>query len=335
MVAGGPHRVVVLALNGVLTFELGIPSRIFGSAKDKFGRPLYEVAISSVDGGPVTTEACMTVQPASGPEVLAIADTVVIPPTQLLGPIRSGGPLPEQLSVALAMIRPQTRIVSLCTAAYVLAAAGLLDGRPATTHWSEVENLQQVFPRVRVDPKVLFIDDGDVLTSAGVAAAVDLCLHIVRRDHGTAVVNQVARLCVVSPWRDGGQAQFIERPLPHPAQASTGATRMWAVENLQESLSLHQLASYANMSLRTFTRRFREEVGMAPLQWLTVQRVRAAQELLETTDLPIDVVAHQAGFVTGNSLRQHMRATLGVSPSTYRRTFGREQEIATAGDAQT
>jgi transcriptional regulator GlxA family with amidase domain len=333
MVADDPHRVVVLALDGVMTFELGIPSRIFGSAKDQAGRPMYEVAICSVDGGPVTTEACLTVQPASGPAVLATADTVVIPPTQLLGPIRTGGPLPEQLSEALAMIRPQARLVSLCTAAYVLAAAGLLDGRPATTHWSEVENLQQVFPRVRVDPKVLFVDDGDVLTSAGVAAAVDLCLHIVRRDHGTAVVNQVARQCVVSPWRDGGQAQFIERPVPEPAQASTGATRMWAVENLREPLSLQQLASHANMSLRTFTRRFREELGMAPLRWLTVQRVRMAQELLESTDLPIDVVAHQAGFATGNSLRQHMRATLGVSPSTYRRTFGQERNPMTARPA--
>jgi transcriptional regulator GlxA family with amidase domain len=331
MVAGDPHRVAVLALDGVLTFELGIPSRIFGSAKDKAGQPLYEVAICSVDGGPVTSEAQLTLQPASGPVVLTTAGTVVIPPTQLLGPIRAGGPLPEQLSVALAMIRPQTRIVSFCTAAYVLAAAGRLDGRAATTHWSEVENFQQVFPQVRVDPKVLFVDDGDVLTSAGVAAAVDLCLHIVRSDHGSLVVNQVARQCVVSPWRDGGQAQFIERPVPEPARASTGETRLWAVENLQKPLSLQQLASHANMSLRTFTRKFREELGIAPLRWLTVQRVRMAQELLETTDLPIDVVAHQVGFATGNSLRQHMRATLGVSPSSYRRTFRQERDSTTAG----
>ena len=326
MVAGGSHRVAVLALDGVLTFELGIPSRIFGSAKDDAGRALYDIVICSADGGPVTTETGMTLQPGSGPEALATADTVVIPPTQRLDTIRAGGPLPEEIGAALGRIRPRARIVSLCTAAYVLAAAGLLDGRPATTHWTEVENFQKVFPRVRVDPKVLFVDDGDVLTSAGVAAAVDLCLHLIRRDHGSAVANQVARQCVVSPWREGGQAQFIARPIPDSVQASTSATRVWAAEHLHEVLSLQQLASHANMTLRTFTRRFHEEVGMAPVQWLTVERIRVAQELLETTDLLIDAVAHRAGFATGNSLRQHMRATLGVSPSSYRRTFSHEHK---------
>ena len=326
MAPGRPHRVVVLALDGVLTFELGIPSRIFGSATDENGRALYEVVICSVDGGPITTESELTVQPASGPEALATADTVVVPPTQRLGNLRSGEPLTPEVSAALELIRPQARIASLCTAAYVLAAAGILDGRSATTHWTEVENLQQVFPRVRVDPKVLFVDDGDVLTSAGVAAGIDLCLHLVRRDHGSTVANRVARLCVVPPWREGGQAQYIERPVPGPTQASTSGTRMWAVENLQESVSLKQLASHAQMSLRTFTRRFREEVGMAPLQWLTMQRLRLAQELLESTDLPVDVVAHRAGFATGNSLRQHMRATLGISPTLYRRAFSHPYE---------
>jgi transcriptional regulator GlxA family with amidase domain len=321
MVADAPHRVVVLALAGVLTFELGIPSRILGSAKGKNGQPLYEVEICSVDGGPVVTEAGMTMQPVRGPAALGAADTVVIPPIRDLAPLRVGGSLPASLSTALAMIPSRARLVSLCTAAYILAAAGLLDGRPATTHWSEVEHFQQLFPRVQVDPNVLFVDDGDVLTSAGAAAAVDLCLHLVRVDHGSATANQVARQCVVPPWRDGGQAQFIERPVPMVAQVSTGATRRWAVENLRESLSLQALASHAHMSVRTFTRKFRDEVGMAPLQWLTVQRLRTAQELLEITDLPIDVVAHQSGFATGNSLRQHMRASLGVSPSDYRRTF--------------
>ncbi|MEU4195538.1 helix-turn-helix domain-containing protein [Kribbella sp. NPDC026611] len=322
MVAAGPHRVVVLALDGVLTFELGIPSRIFGSARDESGRPLYEVEICSVDGSPVTTDAGMTLHPASGPAVLGTADTIVIPPTQDVDWLRAG-PLPTELSTALAMTR--ARLVSFCTAAYVLAAAGLLDGRPATTHWSEVADLQQLFPRVQVDPNVLFVDDGDVLTSAGAAAAVDLCLHLVRVDHGSAVANQVARQCVVPPWRDGGQAQFIDRPVPMAAQVSTSATRRWALENLREPLSLQALAAHAHMSLRTFTRKFRDEVGMAPLQWLTLQRIRAAQELLETTDLPIDIVAHHSGFATGNSLRQHLRASLGVSPSTYRRTFSQSR----------
>ncbi|MFF0573087.1 GlxA family transcriptional regulator [Streptosporangium saharense] len=315
------HRVVVLALNGVIPFELGIPPRIFGMARNASGERLYEVVTCTVDGGPVETDADFSISVGHGAEALATADTVVIPATHRLGPIATEGVLPRPLAEALALVRPGTRLVSICTAAYVLAAAGLLDGRPATTHWSWTERFRKVFPQVKLDPDVLFVDDGDVLTSAGVAAGVDLCLHIVRRDHGSEVANQVARKCVVPPWRDGGQAQFIERPMPEETTATTATTRAWALERLGLPLSLTDLAAHARMSRRTFTRRFRDEVGVSPGQWLVLQRLELARRLLETSDLSVDTVAAQAGFGTATSLRQHMQSAVGVSPMAYRRTF--------------
>ncbi|MER7764471.1 helix-turn-helix domain-containing protein [Streptomyces sp. NPDC097619] len=319
---GGPHRVAVLALPGVPPFELGIPSRVLGSAIDEAGRPLYEVTVCTADGAPVLSDAGFSVQPAAGPEALAAADTVVLPPTHAMPELGEGGPLPPEVAAAIAGIRPGTRLVSICSGSYVLAAAGLLDGRPATTHWNLAPEFRRAYPRVKVDEEVLFVDDGDVLTSAGVAAGVDLCLHLVRRDHGAAVANRAARMCVVPPWRDGGQAQFIDRPVPEPALAGTSATRAWALEHLAEPLTLTRLAEHARMSLRSFTRRFRDEVGMTPVQWLTAQRLELAKQLLETTDLPVDVVAHRAGLGSGNSLRSHMRAAFGISPAAYRRAFG-------------
>lgn len=212
-------------------------------------------------------------------------------------------------------------MVSICTGSYVLAAAGYLDGRPATTHWSSADHFQRTFPQVRVDPGVLFIDDGDVLTSAGVAAGIDLCLHLVRRDHGTAVANEIARRTVVPPHRDGGQAQYIHRPVPEPQFATTTGARAWALTRLDRPILLRDMAEHEAMSVRTFTRRFREEVGISPGQWLTRQRVERARHLLESTDLPIDQVARDAGFGTATSLRQHLQAALGVPPTAYRRTF--------------
>ncbi|MFF0473917.1 GlxA family transcriptional regulator [Streptomyces sp. NPDC004284] len=316
------HRVAVLALPGVPPFELGIPSRVFGSVQDERGRPLYEVTVCTADGAPVPSDAGFVVQPAAGPEELAAADTVVLPPTHAMPELGRGGPLPPEVAEAIAGIRPGTRLVSICSGSYVLAAAGLLDGRPATTHWNLAPEFRQAYPEVKVDEDVLFVDDGDVLTSAGGAAGVDLCLHMVRRDHGAAAANRAARLCVVPPWRDGGQAQFIDRPVPEPTLASTTATRAWALEHLGEPLTLGRLAEHARMSLRSFTRRFRDEVGMTPVQWLTAQRLELAKQLLETTALPIDLVAHRAGIGSGNSLRAHMRTAYGVSPAAYRRAFG-------------
>ncbi|MFG2222292.1 GlxA family transcriptional regulator [Streptomyces sp. NPDC048644] len=304
--APAPHRVVVLALDGVYPFELGIPARIFGSA----GR-LYEVLTCSADGRPVRTFADFTVTTEHGPEVLATADTVVIPPSEVT----------DEVPEALALIRPGTRLVSICTGSYVLASAGLLDGRPATTHWHMAEEFGRRFPRVRIDPGVLFVDDGDVLTSAGAASGVDLCLHLVRKDHGSKVANQVARACVVPAWRDGGQAQYIERPVPSPSSESTALARTWALGHLHLPLSLAELAGKAQMSGRTFARRFQREVGMSPGRWLTQQRVDRARHLLECSDLSVDRIAGEVGFATAASLRQHLQAAVGVSPLAYRRTF--------------
>ncbi|WP_171118853.1 MULTISPECIES: helix-turn-helix domain-containing protein [unclassified Streptomyces] len=330
-----PHRVVVLALDGLLPFELGIPHRIFGRPRDAQGRHLYEVVTCSVrPPGPVETDADFFLHVGNGPETLATADTVIIPASYELGPVYEEGVLTDELAAALAHLRPGTRLASICTGVYVLAAAGYLDGRPATTHWADADRLQRLFPRVKVDPDVLFIDDGDILTSAGVAAGIDLCLHMVRRDHGTAVANDVARRTVVPPHRDGGQAQYIQRPVPDPQQASTTTARVWALGRLHEPIQLRDMAAQVSMSVRTFTRRFREEVGVSPGQWLTQQRVERARHLLESTDLSVDRVAHDAGFGTAQSMRQHLQATLGVTPTAYRRTFRtgepRPQDVSTA-----
>ncbi|MFJ4603054.1 GlxA family transcriptional regulator [Streptomyces griseoluteus] len=317
-----PHRVAVLALDGLIPFELGIPHRIFGRPTDAQGRPLYEVVTCSIrPPGPVETAADFAVHVPHGPEALATADTVIVPASYELGPVFEEGRLTPELGAALARVRPGTRFASICVGVYVLAAAGLLDGRPATTHWADADRFQELFPKVRVDADVLFIDDGDVLTSAGVAAGIDLCLHMVRRDHGTAVANDVARRMVVPPHRDGGQAQYIHRPLPEPQLATTTAARAWALGRLHEPLQLRDLAEREAMSVRTFTRRFREEVGVSPGQWLTAQRVELARQLLESTDLSVDQVARDAGFGTAQSMRQHLQQALGVTPTAYRRTF--------------
>ncbi|MFD7885683.1 GlxA family transcriptional regulator [Streptomyces bauhiniae] len=317
-----PHRVAVLALDGLIPFELGIPHRIFGRPTDAQGRPLYEVVTCSVrPPGPVETSADFAVHVPHGPEALATADTVIVPASYELGPVFEDGRLTPELAAALARVRPGTRFASICVGVYVLAAAGLLDGRPATTHWADADRFQELFPKVRVDADVLFIDDGDVLTSAGVAAGIDLCLHMVRRDHGTAVANDVARRMVVPPHRDGGQAQYIHRPLPEPQLATTTAARAWALGRLHEPLQLRDLAEREAMSVRTFTRRFREETGVSPGQWLTAQRVELARQLLESTDLSVDQVARDAGFGTAQSMRQHLQQALGVTPTAYRRTF--------------
>jgi len=307
------ERVVVLALDGVYPFELGIPSRILGAADGR-----YEVLTCSVDGRPVRSNADFTIGVEHGPEILATADTVVITP---VSPERMPAELPEEVRGALAYVRPGARIVSICTGAFVLAAAGLLDGRRATTHWQLAGRFRSMFPHIDLDPDVLFVDDGSILTSAGAASGVDICLHLVRKDHGSELANAVARRCVVPPFRDGGQAQYIEQPVPEQGAASTAGTRAWALERLDEPLTLADLAAHARMSLRTFARRFNDEVGMSPGRWLIQQRVARARHLLESSDLAVDQIAGRVGFATGASLRQHLHAAIGVSPQVYRRTF--------------
>ncbi len=317
------HRVAVLALDDVVAFDLGTPTQIFHAARDDDERRLYQVQVCTPDAAPVRSSAGFTVTPDHGLELLAEADTVLVAGVYYGAQVLRDGTLDEPVHDALrAAAARGARMMSICTGAFVLAAAGLLDGRRATTHWAHADNFRRLFPHVDLDPDVLFVDDGAVLTSAGVGAGVDLCLQVVRDDHGSAVANMAARRCVVPPWRPGGQSQYIVRPVPEvTGTSSTAAARAWALEHLHEPLDLRTLAGRSRMSVRTFTRRFREETGLSPGQWIVQQRVERARHLLETTDLVVDHVAQHAGFGTGAALRQQMTAALGVPPSAYRTTF--------------
>lgn len=314
------HRVAVLLLAPVVGFDAAIAPTLFSSAYDTDGEPLYDVVTCGVSRAPVPSTNGFALVPSAGPEALAEADTVVIPGTRF-PPARVDGVLTPRVARALAGIRPGTRLVSICTGAFVLAAAGRLDGRPATTHWQFADDLRRLHPGVRLDENVLFVDDGDVLTSAGLAAGIDLCLHIIRSDHGAQVANSVARYCVVPPWREGGQAQFIDRQTDTPDHASTAATREWALHHLDEELTVQRLAAQARMSARTFNRRFREETGQAPGAWVRSRRIDRARELLESRDLPVDEVARLSGLGSAGNLRHHLRRGVGMSPTSYRKVY--------------
>jgi transcriptional regulator GlxA family with amidase domain len=316
------HQVAVLALDEAVTFDLGTPTQIFNAARDDVEGRFYRVRIGTPGGRPVRTSAGFTVVPDHGLELLEQADTVITPGVSYGARVLADGTLEPEVRRALRAAADRgARMMSICTGAFVLAAAGLLDGRRATTHWAHADNFRRLFPAVDLDPDVLFVDEGDVLTSAGVGAGVDLCLHVVRHDHGSEVANMAARRCVMPPWRPGGQSQYIVRPIPAEADTSTAPSRAWALEHLDEPLDLRALAAHARMSVRTFTRRFREETGVSPGKWITQQRVERARHLLETTDLAVDQVARRSGFGTGAALRLQMSATLGVAPSVYRTTF--------------
>jgi transcriptional regulator GlxA family with amidase domain len=270
----------------------------------------------------VTTSAGYAVLPTHPNTELAQADTIVVP--GINGDIVETGLLPEELRRLAATARPDARWLSICTGAFVLAALGKLDGREATTHWCHVDTFRRHFPDVLLNPDVLYVDHGDVLTSAGNAAGIDLLLHVLRSDLGTEAANRVARGAVVAPWRAGGQAQFIDRPVPEESDAGTGATRAWVLEHLDEPITLSDMARHAGTSVRTFTRRFREETGETAGTWLSRARVDRARHLLETSDLPVDRVAAAAGFGSSASLRQHLAGSVGLSPLAYRRTYRAE-----------
>lgn len=313
------HLVAVLVRDGVMPLELGAVHQLFGVARGADGERLYDVRTCAAAPGPVRTDADFSIDVPHGPDVLARAGTVVVPASHALDDVDEDDAVTPAL---LATVRPDARVASICTGAFALARAGLLDGRRATTHWLSAERFRRAFPRVELDPDVLFTEDGRVFTSAGEAAGIDLCLHLIRSDHGAAVANDVARRTVVPPFRDGGQAQYVDVPVPEPTGEHTGPARSWALAHLDEALSLDDLARRASMSTRTFTRRFRREVGLSPGAWLLQQRLLRARDLLERTDLPVDAVAGRAGFGTGASLRQHFARALGVSPAAYRATFG-------------
>ncbi|MER5955168.1 helix-turn-helix domain-containing protein [Streptomyces sp. NPDC001893] len=321
---GGRRTVAVLVRDGVLPMELGLVHQLFGTARSAAGEPLYDVRTCAPRPGRIRTDADFPIYAEHGLATVAAADTVLVPASHETDEgLRPGG-LPEELAEALrgpeGASAPR-RIASICTGSFVLAAAGLLDGRRATTHWMSADLFARTFPSVTVDPGVLYVDEGRILTSAGEAAGIDLCLHLIRRDHGAAVAAEVARRTVVPPHREGGQAQYIQRPVESEGLTSTSASRAWALARLAEPLTLAELAAHDAMSVRTYSRRFREETGLTPIQWLTQRRVDRARELLEQTDHTVDRIATEAGFGTGASLRAHFQAGLGVPPGAYRSTF--------------
>ncbi|WP_034266544.1 GlxA family transcriptional regulator [Actinospica robiniae] len=314
-----PHHVVVLALPGVLALDYGIPVQVFGSWA---GGP-YELTVCSQEPGPVPCDAGPALYVEHGLEALADADTVIIP-----GLAHEERPTPEVLEALAAAAARGTRMVSICSGAFVLAAAGLLDGRRATTHWAKAAELAEYYPAVTVEEDVLYVDEGEVLTSAGVAAGLDLCLHIIRSDHGAAAANQRARGLVAAPHRTGGQAQYIDRAVPATSGDTLADLRGWLLGHLEEPQSLDQMARRAGVSRRTLSRRFLEETGRPPAGWLLDVRLTRARELLETSDAPMETVARLAGLGTPANLRVLFNRHVGTAPSTYRATFRRTASIS-------
>ncbi|REE97646.1 GlxA family transcriptional regulator [Thermomonospora umbrina] len=311
------HRIAVVAVPPVITFDLSIPEMVFGAAVVD-DRPCYEVVVCTADPGVIEARGTLRVEVPYGLSAVDRADTVIVTGTGA----RTGADARVLDALRRAAARG-ARIASICTGAFVLAQAGLLDGRRATTFWVQSGALASRFPAVDVQPDVLFVEDGRILTSAGAAAGIDLCLHLIRTDQGSAVANTAARLTVVAPVRYGGQAQFVEAPLPRESGTSLAATRAWALEHLDEPLTLNDLAAQARVSVRTLTRRFQAETGISPLQWLLHQRIERARELLEATDLGMEQVARHSGLGTADSLRRHVLRRLGLTPTAYRAAFTR------------
>ena len=309
-------KVAIAAFDGIRPFHLSVPCAVFGEPAG--AEPLYEVRVCAVEPGELRSQAGFTIGTGYGLRELERAQVVVVPswrdahevpPASLLGALRRAH-------------RRGALVVGLCLGAYALAEAGLLDGRRATTHWRWAERFAQRYPKVRVDPNVLYVDEGDVLTSAGTAAGIDCCLHVVRRQFGAEATNRIARTLVVPPHRQGSQAQYIEQPvLATAAESPLTKVLGWAARHLDEPHNLDSLAARAAMSRRSFTRHIRQHTGTTVGQWLLVQRLALAQRLLETTGQPIERIAERAGFGTSLSLRQHFAATLATTPSVYRREF--------------
>ncbi|MET7881215.1 helix-turn-helix domain-containing protein [Micromonospora profundi] len=300
----------------MLHFELALAYEVFGTRPDAVPGPWYDVQVC---GTRSVRLGRFLLEPDCGLDRLADAGTVIVPG---LADIVQDPPA-ELVEAVRAAHKLGARVVSLCTGVFVLAAAGLLDGLRATTHWAHTDTLAARYPQVTVDPDVLYVDNGSVLTSAGKAAAMDLCLHLVRRDYGSAVANIAARRLVVPPHRAGGQAQFVTTPVPAQDEHALADLLPWVMRRLDQPLTVEDLARQSNMSSRHLTRQFRSVTGTTPLQWLLTQRIRRAQELLESTNDSVDAIASAAGMGTATTLRRHFHRTVGVPPDTYRQTFGR------------
>ena len=308
------HTVAVLALDGVVAFDVATPCDIFRYVRTADGVAPYAVQVCGAAAAARTD--CFVIVTPSGLDALAAADTVVVP-----GVDDPEAQTPPEVLVALRKAWANgARLTSICTGSFILAEAGLLEGRRATTHWKWAAAFSRRFPGVQLDADVLFVDEGRIVTSAGLSAGLDMCLHLVRRDHGQAIAARSARLAVAPLDREGGQAQYILRE-PPGSSASLGALLSWMAENLQAPLTVETLAKRAGMSPRTFARRFKDQTGATPMQWLTMARVRRAQELLETSDMPLDSIGLLAGFEAGVTFRMRFKQSVGMSPGGYRRRF--------------
>jgi transcriptional regulator GlxA family with amidase domain len=317
------RTVATVICHGVAPFEMAVPCEVFGIDRSELGVPWYRHMICAAEDPPIRSSQGFTIDTPYGLDEIVKADTIVVPAWSA-AELDDGAP-PALLDALRAAHRRGARILSVCSGAFALAAAGLLDGRRATTHWMHAEALAARYPEIDVDPDVLYVDEGDVMTSAGTAAGIDLCLHVVRLDFGAEIANAVARRMVVPPHREGGQAQFVEAPMTagEPGSDRFAATLEYMLEHLDEPLSVEGMADRAAMSPRTFARRFRATTGTTPGQWLVRQRVLFAQRLLETTDDPVELIALRCGFGTAAGLRMHFRRVLDTSPLVYRRTFRR------------
>ncbi|WP_334390534.1 helix-turn-helix domain-containing protein [Bradyrhizobium sp. AZCC 2262] len=313
---GRRHLVAVLAYDGVNAFELGLAVEVFGLSD--MGPDWYRIVVCSErPGHPLITNSGLKIISESGFETLARADTIIVP-----GSLEIVESPPQTLLDALKRAHWRgARVASICAGAFILAAAGLLDGRRATAHWAHTEELSRRHPRVQVDANVLYVDDHNVMSSAGRAAGLDLCLHIVRSDHGTEIANRVAQRLVIAPHREGGQAQYIPQPVPKTEGDTLASVFVWAQRHLDRDLTIASLASRARMSRRTFIRRFEDATGMSPGEWVVQARVSKARELLEATQIPIESVATETGFGSADAMRHHFRERLGTSPAHYRATF--------------
>lgn len=315
------HSTVAAYLfEGMSAFELGCVTEVFALPRPELGVPWYRFEACASTTRPMRALGGFGLVAQHGMDAFAAADTLIV---TAVPDVR--GEVPEELTRALRAARERgARIVSICSGAFALAAAGLLDGRTATTHWRYAEVFRERFPRVRLDPDVLYVDEGDVLTGAGSAAGLDLCLHLVRRDHGSAVANAVARRLVLPPHRQGGQAQFIEAPVGRTDRDDGVARSLdWALANLARPISVAELARRANLSPRSYLRHFSRATGTSPLRWLVNQRLAAARELLETGDESIEQVGAAVGFADPATFRHHFTRVVGTSPSAYRKTFRR------------
>lgn len=319
------HTVAAYAFDGMSPFELGCVVEVFGLPRPELGVPWYELKVCAESPAPLRAVGGFTMATEYGLDDFATADTVIV---TAVPDVR--GDIPAALTNALRHAHNRgARVVSICSGAFALAAAGLLDGRKATTHWRYADLLAERYPTIHVDPDVLYVDDGSILTSAGSAAGLDLCLHIVRRDHGPSVANSVARRLVLPPHREGGQAQFIEaavRPLPDgdgdgADAGGVGRSLEWALAHLASPIAVADLARAARMSQRSYLRHFARTTGTSPLRWLVAQRIAAARTLLETTDAPVEEVGAAVGFADAATFRHHFTRAVGTSPSAYRRTF--------------